>query len=425
MSTFMVESPPEQLHALMRYHVTGRIGTAQHLRYANSCIPVHLLTSLSAMFVPSHAVTLAVSSVVVCGCILTALHAERRRLALELLLATALELRQASAADLAAALELQEASDADLAAALEAQQAYETDLATAQKALDVMNRAQRGVDNLGLSVPAPSLHLAPSHGWTRCTEALAAVDAGYARWAGRPQKTLLISNYEERPGAASTKRHINELIASHLLRLWPELPASLREDDSLALLLLEAPSCETTEALVRAAPALATLGHKIYVPQADPTHYAAMVGGGGGGGGAGDRRGSSVAIGLNVRCQRLDEWLCSNAGRGLQIACCFADFEASVHGRPKVGFAPLRDLQRFLRSGYAAARGCLLGVTLAFRDPHDSRYDAAAPRLDVIDLQAFVAAEARAAGLRCAVLETVTYGLTFSLFQLVQEGALD
>ena len=86
-----------------------------------------------------------------------------------------------------------------------------------------------------------------------------------------------------------------------------------------------------------------------------------------------------------------------------------------------MGFAPLRDLQRFLRGGYAAAAGCLLGVTLTFRASHDSRYDAAAPRLELADLQAFVAAEARAVGLRCTVLETVAYGLTFCLFELNRE----
>ena len=99
-----------------------------------------------------------------------------------------------------------------------------------------------------------------------------------------------------------------------------------------------------------------------------------MVGGGEGGEGGG----GGAALGLNVRCQRLDQWLCSNAARGLRVACFFADFECSVYGRPKVGFSPLRDLQRFLRGGYAAAP-CLLGLTLTFREPHDSRY--AGPRL--------------------------------------------
>ena len=82
-----------------------------------------------------------------------------------------------------------------------------------------------------------------------------------------------------------------------------------------------------------------------------------------------------------------------------------------------MGFAPLRDLQRFLRGGYARER-CLLGVTLTFRDPHDCRYDASAPRLTLGDLQGFVATEARAVGLRCEVLETISYGLTFCLFEL-------
>ena len=48
-----------------------------------------------------------------------------------------------------------------------------------------------------------------------------------------------------------------------------------------------------------------------------------------------------------------------------------------------MGFAPLRDLQRFFRHQYADEAGCLLGVTLGFREPHDTRYAAEAPRLGV------------------------------------------
>ena len=162
---------------------------------------------------------------------------------------------------------------------------------------------------------------------------------------------------------------------------------------------------------MRAVPGLGTLGHKVCVPQADPTHYAEMVG-----------RGGGTALGLNVRCQRLDQWLCCNAARRLRCCCFFADFECSVYGRPKVGFSPLRDLQRFLRAGYARVAGCLLAVTLNFRDPTWYK-DPAAPRLHLADLQAFVTAEAHAVGLRCAVIETVSYGMTFCLFELSSDAA--
>ena len=75
--------------------------------------------------------------------------------------------------------------------------------------------------------------------------------------------------------------------------------------------------------------------------------------------GDGGSPGDEIGLGLNVRCQRLDVWLGANAARGLRVACCFADFESSVYGRPKVGFAPLRDLQRFFRHRYADEAGCL------------------------------------------------------------------
>ena len=62
-----------------------------------------------------------------------------------------------------------------------------------------------------------------------------------------------------------------------------------------------------------------------------------------------------------------------------------------------------------------------VSVPCLSRASHDSRYDATAPRLELADLQAFVAAEARAVGLRCTVLETVAYGLTSCLFELKRE----
>ena len=343
-------------------------------------------------------------------------------------LATALAEREERVAARAATVEARAASQEAHVSALEAQ------LETAQRALGVMNRAQRGVDRLGLSVPQPPPGLVPTPGWSRCVAALEAVDAGYAKWAGKEQKTLLISNYDDLQPAAQTvecKRRVNGAIGAHLRRLRPSLGAELRDDESLVLLLLEAPGCGTTRALVQALPELGSTGHKICVPQADPTHYATMVhptplinyedtsplGD------DGSLGGNDIGLGLNVRCQRLDVWLCANAARGLKVACFFADFESSAYGRPKVGFAPLRDLQRFLRHRYADEAGCLLGVTLGFRDPHDSRYDAEAPRLGLADLQAFVACEAQAVGLRCSVLETIAYGLTFCLFELVRDDA--
>ena len=97
--------------------------------------------------------------------------------------------------------------------------ALEAQLETAQGALQVMNRAQRGVDRLGLYMPPPPPGLVPTPGWSRCVAALEAVDAGYAKWAGREQKTLLISNYDDRLPARQTddcKHRVNGAIGAYL-----------------------------------------------------------------------------------------------------------------------------------------------------------------------------------------------------------------
>ena len=97
--------------------------------------------------------------------------------------------------------------------------ALEAQLETAQRALEVMNRAQRGVDRLGLYMPPPPPGLVPTPGWSRCVAALKAVDAGYAKWAGREQKTLLISNYDDLLPARQTvdcKHRVNGAIGAYL-----------------------------------------------------------------------------------------------------------------------------------------------------------------------------------------------------------------
>ena len=95
------------------------------------------------------------------------------------------------------------------------------------------------------------------------------------------------------------------------------------------------------------------------LPQADPSHYAEMVNRASAGGGSAHQ----PLMMLNVRCQRLDQWLTSNAAVGLRAPLFFADFETGILGKPKLDFSPLVDLQRFLRWGYARLPLCLLGVT--------------------------------------------------------------
>ena len=50
----------------------------------------------------------------------------------------------------------------------------------------------------------------------------------------------------------------------------------------------------------------------------------------------GSALGNGIGLGLNVRCQWLDVWLCANAARGLRVACFFADFESSAYGNVTV-----------------------------------------------------------------------------------------
>jgi hypothetical protein len=121
-----------------------------------------------------------------------------------------------------------------------------------------------------------------------------------------------------------------------------------------------------------------------------------------------------------VRCQRLDQWLVSNARLGLRVPVAFFDYETNILGKPKVELSPLRDLQRFLRHGFAARPRCLLGVTLSFRQyrPAEQGYPPEAPNLTEADLAGFVAAEAAAVGMTSTVLETARYGMIFTLFLL-------
>jgi hypothetical protein len=126
---------------------------------------------------------------------------------------------------------------------------------------------------------------------------------------------------------------------------------------------------------------------------------------------------NNPALLVNVRCQRLDEWLTSNASLGLRVPIFFADYETAIYGKQAVDLSPLRDVQRFLRHGYAHSP-CLLAITLSYRTVHENFYPADAPQLTTVDLGEFVAAEAAAQGMACECIETVRYGMTFSLFRL-------
>lgn len=263
--------------------------------------------------------------------------------------------------------------------------------------------------------PVPRANkLQPTTGWTRCTEAMAEMDRGYTKGTtSGAQQQVLFSSYDLERAGGSEKQRIDRLLAEHAKRHLPDLAQSMRDDPRLLILLLDAPACGTTNALVAESPGLRELGSKICIPQADPAHYSLMVGASA----AGSVETASDSMLLNVRCQRLDEWLACNASKDLRVALFFADYETSIYGRQNIAFSPIDDLQRFFRNGFAHSR-CLLGVTLSYRKTSHFRYSADAPTLTPEDLAGFVSAEADAQGFDCELLEVVPYAMTFSLFLL-------
>lgn len=195
------------------------------------------------------------------------------------------------------------------------------ELEKTQAALDRVSRSSR--TPLAVTVPELAGRPPDDRGWNVCVRAMEVIDAVYPAKHGF--KTCLRSNFVDRSECHESKkqsREIDSLLAGHAARLFPRLPGLLRgggddgDQPRRVLLLLEAPSYGTTKALCAAVPGLAAALGNVCVPQADPIHYAAMVA---------DPKG----LLLNVRCQRLDEWLCANSGLGLKVPIFFADFECS------------------------------------------------------------------------------------------------
>ena len=257
--------------------------------------------------------------------------------------------------------------------------------------------------------PLQSNHM-PTDGWVRCTDAMAAVDARPHQSddiANANDQVLMSSCSIDRLNGSRAKQCADALLAKHAKLVFPDLPATMAADPTLVILLLEAPNMLTTTALTEAFPALRTaaLASRVCIPQADPAHYSLMV--------------TESHLLCNVRFQRLDTWLASNAGAGLRVPIFFADYETSVYGRRSMRLSPLRDLQRFLRHGFAGSK-CLLGLTLAYRQLHRDHYPADAPALTHEDVEAFVQHEATCAGMASELLECYRYGMVFSLFLLTR-----
>lgn len=265
--------------------------------------------------------------------------------------------------------------------------------------------------------------------------------------------SILMSNFLPSTAATTDKETVCALLVARTARHFPRLVADMERDPRLIIVILDAPSCGTSRALCAAMPSLPHT--RICVPQADPTHLVDMTHAGCGG-----------DMFLNIRAQRLDQWLVANANCNLHVAILFADYETSIYGKPALAFSPLRDIQRFFRLGYAAnKKRCLFGITLSFRPPHPTHcltledytllVDAdntgsnnssggaeaeaeattstttnasnsdsdvpVAPRLAPADLVGFMAAEAAAVGLRSTLVETHHYGMSFFLFLVEQQ----
>jgi len=287
-----------------------------------------------------------------------------------------------------------------------------------RQAVTALSKAQKQDLNLRQLPPAANgLRTCPS--WFKCETAIEAVENSYKKWRlkNHKHKHVLVSAYNS-DSSCGWKLRVDNLIATHAKRVFPNLAQQLRDDDNLILLLLEAPNCATTKALLQHMPSLRGVGYKICIPQADPYHYASMISDAS----QADTNDTSQVPGmyLQIRQQRLDQWLSVNSQMGLQVAVFFADYECSWSGRPKVHLSPLRDIQRFLRCNYVHREGCLFGLTLSFRAPTISgRYTG--PQLDLNDVIGMVKTEAQAQSLLCTLLETVNYGMTFLLFFLQGE----
>ena len=137
-------------------------------------------------------------------------------------------------------------------------------------------------------VPPPRAghaRMAPTPGWLRCMEAMAALEAHLAEdvdaathgdqvVATASDQILVSACTTNALGGSRPKARVDALLALHAAQTFPDLPATLAADARLMLLLLDAPNILTSAALAKAFPALKTpaLAARVCVPQADPAH---------------------------------------------------------------------------------------------------------------------------------------------------------
>jgi len=282
-----------------------------------------------------------------------------------------------------------------------------------------IERLRKGLQRLSKStvLQFPHLHV-PNEQSCKCLQAIKASNVGYQKQKqtkGRKERNpavVLLSNFDlERNTTAPEKLLVDQLIAKRAFEIFGSNFVDEMIQQNLSILLLDAPNIATTRTLISTYPSLAQESRRIIIPQADPSHYSIMI------------NDPDLELMLNIRSQRLDQWLCSNQNikPQLQIPIFFADYETTVYGKPSYNFQPLVDMQRFLRYGYAYKKGCLLGLTLSFRTPNSHFYSKDAPILTPEDVVEFITKEAKDQNMKCTVLDVVRYGMTFLLFHLQQK----
>ena len=165
--------------------------------------------------------------------------------------------------------------------------------------------------------------------------------------------------------SSETKKQVNRTIAKELRSM--DATNRLQRDAFALLLVLDAPNFGTTNTLLSSmCPAFRNYQSRIVIPQADVTHYFQMIN---------DQQQGHL---LNVRCQRLDHWLCTNGNVGFKHVLMYADYECTFVGNIDVRLSPMLDVMRWFRLRYPhvgngeTKESCLLVLTVKLRGSHFS-----------------------------------------------------
>ena len=118
-----------------------------------------------------------------------------------------------------------------------------------------LSRSQHN-DRINLECPPCPPDLVPTASWRRCVDACEASRRGNAgrRTKGamknRPVQKLLLSAFSDAAAHSADKAAVDALIAARVARELPHLLSELASDPTLVLLLLHTPACTCTRAHV-------------------------------------------------------------------------------------------------------------------------------------------------------------------------------